>query len=69
MQILVSLVLAFAVMAALAVGVSLAGAVLSPDGARSGLPGPVRSRMLPRVAYLLLWVLIFGAALGMFGGA
>lgn len=68
MQILVSLVVAVAVMAALVVGVSLTGATLSNAAANTGLPGPVKSGMIPRVAYLLLWALIFGAALGTLGG-
>ncbi len=69
MRILVSVVLAIVVMAALVVGITLAGAALASSAGRAFDEGPMRSGLVPRVAFILLWVLIFGAALGFIGAA
>lgn len=68
MRILISLALAVAVMAALVVGITLATAALAGATGKAFEQGPFRSGFMPRIAYLLLWVLIFGAALGVIGG-
>lgn len=69
MRILVSVALAVAVMAALVIGVTLAGAALASSAGKAFDQGPMRSGLVPRVAFILLWVLIFGTTLGFIGGA
>ncbi len=69
MRILVSLALALLVMAALVVGITLAGAALAGSASKAFDEGPMRSGFIPRIAFILLWVLIFLAALGQLGGA
>ena len=69
MRILVSLILTVAVMAALVVGVVMAGAMLANSAGNAAAAGPVKSGLVPRVAFVLLWVLIFGVSLGVIGGA
>ncbi len=69
MRLLISVILTVAVMAALVVGVAMAGAALAHSAGNASAEGPVKSGLVPRVAYLLLWVLIFGASLGVIGGA
>ncbi len=56
-------------MAALVVGVSVAGAAIANTAGKVGASGPLKSGVLPRISYFLLWALIFGTALGVLGGA
>ena len=69
MRILVSVALAIAVMAALVVGITLAGAALAGSAGKAFEQGPMQSGFVPRIAFILLWVLIFGAAAGLVGAA
>ncbi|MDV7141659.1 hypothetical protein R3X27_03080 [Tropicimonas sp. TH_r6] len=69
MRILVSVALAVAIMAALVIGITLAGRAVSRSAGQAVREGPMRSGFLPRVAYILLWFLIFGTASGFIGGA
>ena len=69
MRILVSVALAIAVMAALVVGITLAGAALASSAGKAFDQGPMRSGFVPRIAFILLWVLIFGTAIGFIGAA
>ncbi len=69
MRLLVSVALAIAVMAALVVGVTLAGAALANSAGKAFEQGPMQSGFIPRVAFILLWVLIFGTAIGFIGAA
>ena len=67
MRILVSVALAIAVMAALVVGITLAGAAVANSAGRAFEQGPIKSGFVPRIAFILLWVLIFGTSLGLIG--
>ncbi len=69
MRILVSVALAVAIMAALVIGITLAGRAVSVSAGQAVREGPMRSGFLPRVAYILLWILILGTASGFIGGA
>ncbi|MFD0978853.1 hypothetical protein [Tropicimonas aquimaris] len=68
MRILMSLALALVVMIALVVGIALAGAALAGSAGKAFDQGPMASGLVPRIAFILLWVLIFGVSLGMIGG-
>ncbi|WP_068109515.1 hypothetical protein [Tropicimonas marinistellae] len=67
MRILVSLVLALAVMAALVVGITLAGAAIAGSAGKAFDEGPMKSGLIPRIAFIILWVLVFGVSLGVIG--
>ena len=67
MRILVTFALAVMVMAALVVGITLAGVAVASSAGKAFDEGPMRSGFVPRVAYVLLWVLIFGASAGLIG--
>lgn len=69
MQILISLLVMLAVMAALVTGLTLGGLALAGSAGKAFDEGPMRSGFVPRVAFILLWVLIFGAAIGWIGAA
>ncbi|SDI49833.1 hypothetical protein [Aliiruegeria lutimaris] len=69
MRILVSVMLAVAVMVALVVGITLAGAALAGSASKAFDQGPMKSGLIPRIAFILLWVLIFGISLGMIGAS
>lgn len=69
MRILVSVALAIAVMAALVVGITLAGAALAGSASKAFDEGPMKSGLIPRVAFILLWVLVFGTSIGFIGAA
>ncbi|NDR58267.1 hypothetical protein [Aliiruegeria sabulilitoris] len=69
MRILVSVVLAIAVMTAMVIGITLAGAALAGSASKAFDQGPVKSGLIPRIAFILLWVLIFGISLGIIGAA
>ena len=68
MRILISLALALVVMAALVVGIALAGAALAGSAGKAFDQGPMTSGLVPRISFILLWVLIFGVSLGVLGG-
>lgn len=67
MQILISLALILVVMVALVVGLTLAALALAGSAGRAAEKGPMQSGFVPRVAFILLWVLVFGVSLGLIG--
>lgn len=69
MRILISAVLAVAVLSALVVGITLAGAAVASSAGKAFDEGPMRSGFVPRIAFILLLALILGTALGFIGGA
>ncbi|PRY25371.1 hypothetical protein CLV78_102549 [Aliiruegeria haliotis] len=69
MHILLSLVLALAVMIALVFGIVFLGVSLAGSAGKAVQHGPMKSGLVPRIAFVLLWVLIFGTSFGMIGAA
>ncbi|SFC51258.1 hypothetical protein [Tropicimonas isoalkanivorans] len=67
MRILVSLVLAFAVMAALVIGITFAGMAVAGSAGKAFDQGPMKSGLVPRISFILLWVLVFGVSFGLIG--
>ncbi len=67
MRILVSLALALLVMAGLVIGIAVVGAAIAGSAGKAFDQGPIKSGLVPRLAFVLLWVLIFGVSLGLIG--
>jgi hypothetical protein len=66
-QILISLALILFVMIALVVGLTLGGMALAGSAGKAFDEGPMRSGFVPRVAFILLWAMVFGVSLGLIG--
>ncbi|RYH10314.1 hypothetical protein [Tropicimonas sp. IMCC6043] len=68
MRILISVILTVAVLSALVVGITLAGAAVANSAGKAFEEGPMRSGFVPRIAFVLLLALIVGTGLGFIGG-
>ena len=69
MRLLLTLALSAIVLVGLVIAIALAGAALAGSAGRAFEEGPMRSGLVPRVAFILLWLLIFGTATGWIGAA
>lgn len=67
MRILIAVAIAFAVMAGLVLAIVTAGAALA-TGARAAVEQtPVTAGTLAKVAFAVLWCLVFGVSTGLIG--
>ncbi|WP_116133883.1 hypothetical protein [Tropicimonas sp. IMCC34043] len=67
MRILLSLALSVIVLVGLVMAIAMAGAALAGSAGKAFEQGPVQSGLVPRIAFILLWLLVFGTSAGLIG--